>query len=380
MYKSKIVIASSSRTEILAEKLRDQLDTHYSEADLLRDAISSGTAETNVEMLEGIAEDSDFAVIILDALDVHVSVTGGSLGERDNLLFEAGLFIAALGREHCFVANGTGVSYLPPDLEGIKVLRFAEPDPGKLRDREACADAVRSVGSEILNRVGRAQRGRDRPLSQVTLMAREKKRPAGELEEGHVVVTVTQPLEITYAAACQVRGNMKVGIGYAFYFHGDPDRLTRICRLLQMLLLAPMLEGEQEAEFACRLEKLQRAAIQAQILDDLKFMRDTELLKVYLVARAPALQYVIHNATSETDAILYLKRRDHFIEWERGGPAYQIWQEVRRRFGADDVSQHVFRGTSGFDLKESDFCGALRKEMRNCFPGIDGQVMELIGC
>jgi hypothetical protein len=381
MYKSKILITSSSRTEILAEKLRDLLETNYSVADLLKDTIKCKPTDTTIEMLEGVAEDYDFAVIFIDASDVNVSTGGDLLRDRDNLFFEAGLFIASLGRERCFIVDGTTPPYLPPDLDGIKVLHFKEPDFSKLRDRDVCADAIRSVCTQILNVVERTQKGKNRPLSQATLLAREKLHPDGELEEGHVVVTVTQPLEITYAAARQVRENMNKNIRYAFYFHGDSTRVPRICQLLQMVLLAPILANEREAEFGARLNILRQAKNQTRILEDLKQICELQQLKIYLVASPPALQYVIHNASSDTGAILYLRRRDQFIEWERGELAYKIWGEIQKRLGIYDVSPHaLFCGTSEFDVREKAFWGTLRCEMERCFPGIYKNVLALLGC
>lgn len=378
LQKSKILIASGSRTEVLAEKLRDQLETNYSVAELWKDAIKGKPTETTIEMLEWATEKYDFAVIILDETAMNVSTEGGPLKDRDNLFLEAGFFIAALGRECCFIVNSAERHYLPSDLDGIKPLRFIEPEPDKLRDRDACTDAIRNVGSQILDAVEREKKPKNRPLSKETLMDREKPHPTGELEEGHVVVTVTQPLEIGYAAARQVRENMNGGIAYAYYFHGDPTRVPRICQLLQMVLLAPMLADEREAEYKCRLSKLLRPETQAQIIADLKFTCEEQLLKIFLLKDPPELQYVIHNATSDTDAILYLKHKDKFIEWERGEPAYKIWEERRKSLGVCAVpSNAVFCGTSGFNVKEDPFYGTLKIEMRRSFPGIDEKVIEL---
>ncbi len=382
MPQSRILIASSERTGLLAERLRDQLNTNYSAAELWKDVIRSSTAETTIETLERATEKYDFAVIVLDETDAEGGREAEPRKERDNRLFEAGIFIAALGRERCFIINNAERPYLPPDLDGIKSMRFSEPEPDKLEDREAWGAAIMGVASQILDRVDAVQREnkpKGRPLSVETLLDREKHNTkGGELEESNIVVTVTQPLDILYTVARQVRVNMDDGIGYAYYFHGDTTRVTRICQLLQMVLVAPMLADEREAEFKYRLRKLMEKEVQAQIIKDLEFICAGQLLKIYLLPNPPELQYVIHNATSETDSILYLKHKGTFVEWERGVQAYKLWGEMRKSLGICTVpSNVVFCGAPGFDVKKGDFYTTLKSEMKRFFPGIDEQVVKL---
>src|SRR5262245_33458464 len=98
MKKSRIFIASSGRTLVLAEKLRDELQTEFCEAVLWSEEGRRQSGATIIEMLERSAETYAFAVIILARDDVMVKETGGTLKARDNCVFEAGLFIKALGR------------------------------------------------------------------------------------------------------------------------------------------------------------------------------------------------------------------------------------------------------------------------------------------
>jgi hypothetical protein len=378
MQKSKIIIASSSRYEVLAEKLRDQLETNYSEAELWKDEIRGRPTETTIEMLEGATEKYDFAIIVLGESDVNVNMGGDPLKDRDNRFFEAGFFIAALGRERCFIVNSEAQPYLPPDLTGITAVHFKEPDCSTLRDRGACAEAMKGVGSQILDSMEKVKTEKNRPLSKETLLDREQKRPDGELGEDNIVVNVTPPIEIAYATACQVRMNMDAGIDYTYCCHGGLGCVLRICQLLQMLLIAPMLDDANKAVYQCRMEKLRQKDIQDKIIADLEKICESQHLKIYLLPDPPELEYVIHNANSETDAILYIKHKDTFIEWERGDSAYKIWGEVRKRLGIyADSSNAVFCGASGFKVKEGDFYRILKNEMKKAFPVIDEKVVKL---
>ena len=210
------------------------------------------------------------------------------------------------------------------------------------------------------------------------LLAREHMRPEGELEEDHIVVTVTQPMETSYAMACQVRKNMDAGIGYAYCFYGDSNGMPKICLFLQMLLVAPMLDSEENAGYRPRMNKLMERNTQDKVIADLESICAGQHMKIYLLKDPPALQYVIHNADSETDAVLYLKNKNSFIEWERGDSAYKIWGEMRKRLRLfADSSNSVFFGASGFDLKQCALYGTLKMEMKNKFPVIYERVIEL---
>lgn len=378
MQKSRIVIVSSQRNDVLAEKLRDQLDTNYTRAHLWKDALKDKTTETRIEMLEEATQKYDFAVIILCEANEGGTVEAESLKDRDNRIFETGYFLAALGRERCFIVNSAEHPYLPQDLAGFKPAHFKEPETGKMGNREACADAIRSAGSQILDLIGKIKNEKDRPLSKETLLEREQKRPEGELGEHYIVVNVTQPLETGYAAALNVRQNMEAGIDYTYCFHGGLDCVLKICQLLQMLLIAPLLENEEKADYSSRKVKLMQDSIQKQVIADLERICESQHLKIYLLPNPPELEYVIHNANSETDAILYVKHKDSFIVWEREKPAYVMWVEMRKKLGIfADVSSAVFCGAAGFDVKEKVFYGVLKKEMKKVFPGIDDRVLQL---
>lgn len=379
MQKFKFLITSSERIKVIAEKLRDQLlEAGHLVSELWKDSIKNKSVETTIEILEGAAEKYDFAVIVLDATDVDVNMQGDPLKDRDNCLFEAGLFIGAIGRERCFIINSFERPYLPGDLSGIEALHFREPEPDKIRDGMACSDAIRGVGSQILDMVGKARKTKNIPLSKDILLAREQKKPEGDLEEGYIVVNVTQPIETGYVMARQVRNNMNAGIDYIYCFHGDLTGVPRICQFLQMLLLAPMLHDEKDAEYSRRREMLLDVNTQDRIIRELEGICSSQHLKIYLLKDPPEMQYIIHNANSDSDAIRYVMHKDKFIEWERGEAAHKIWSDLRKRYeSSKDLSNAVFCGASGFNVKEDVFYGNLMKEIKKSFPKIHEMVAKL---
>lgn len=87
------------------------------EAVILHEQPSSG--QTVIEKFERHASDAGFAVVLLTADD-----TGGASGGehrprgRQNVIFEAGFFIGALGRSRVAILYESGVE-LPSDLSGV---------------------------------------------------------------------------------------------------------------------------------------------------------------------------------------------------------------------------------------------------------------------
>jgi len=374
MDKSRIFIASSGRTRTLAEKLGDELQTEFCDAMLWDEAQRRQLGATVIESLERTVVEYDFAVIILASDDVMAQGADDRLRARDNCVFEAGLFIKALGRERCYLVNSVEQNQLPHDLTGIISLFFQEP--ADLENRDQCTAAIKFVAGFIKDAVQRVGRMRNRSLSKDELMKREKQK-SGDLREDQVVVASIQPLELNYEEALQVKTNIDAGVSYVYFFRGDADGATKICKLLQMMLLAPMLDREKAGVFAMRESKMTEEPIQRKIVEGLKEICERDSLKIFLLPEAPSLQYCIHNATSVYYAKLYFKRGDVFIEWEEGPGAYNFWKGERQKLGiASPPPPGVFYGVSGFDMKES-FDKSLKREMVKFFPGIHEQVTKL---
>lgn len=237
MDRSKIFIASSGRTLVLAEILRDELDTDFCQATLWSEEGRLQPGSTIIEMLEGTAQQCDFAVIILARDDVLTSGAGEVLKARDNCVFEAGLFMSAIGRKRCFLVNSVEQSDLPSDLGGVISIRFKEPSD--LRDRKACTDAIRQAAAQLKNiiqRDGPSPAHTTLPVLSVDEVFR-RERPIsehGELAGGNVVVCDTQPwAEIRFAVT--VRRNMDHGTRYLYFLYYSDDTVEKICQSLQII-------------------------------------------------------------------------------------------------------------------------------------------------
>jgi hypothetical protein len=188
-------------------------------------------------MLEGAAKQYDFAVIILARDDVLTSGTGEVSKARDNCVFEAGLFMSAIGRKRCFLVNSVEQSDLPSDLSGILSIRFKEPS--NLKDRKACTDAILQAAAQLKNIIqdeGPLPHHANLPVLSVDEVFR-RERPVsegGELVGGNVVVCDTQPwAEISLAVT--VRRNIDHGTSYQYFLYFSDDTVEKICQSLQLI-------------------------------------------------------------------------------------------------------------------------------------------------
>lgn len=146
--------------------------------------LSQGTLESLVNSLD----DFDFAALVLTPDDLLTSRNESSFTPRDNVLFELGLFMGALGRKRTFIVYDRSATLkLPSDLAGVTAAPFEPHSSGNLQSALGAAttkieDQITKLGvrdAERLKGVSEAARGFDDAASQmeklVELIARSRK-------------------------------------------------------------------------------------------------------------------------------------------------------------------------------------------------------------
>lgn len=121
-----VFIASSTEGELVATELRRLLQAELGSAavvDIWRDKFA--ISDTSIESLEKVTDEADFAVLLMTGDDITVSREKESAAPRDNLIFELGLFIGALGRDRSFVVRDQKSQLkLPSDILGVTALVY----------------------------------------------------------------------------------------------------------------------------------------------------------------------------------------------------------------------------------------------------------------
>jgi len=141
-----VFIGSSSEGQSVAEAIQTNLDS-ICECHIWSQGIfglTTGTLESLVNALDRF----DFAVLVLTPDDLNVSRGQEQQSPRDNVLFELGLFMGALGKERTFiVVDGSAKLKLPSDLAGVTLATFQPPDAGTMEAAlgKACSKIKREI-------------------------------------------------------------------------------------------------------------------------------------------------------------------------------------------------------------------------------------------
>ena len=99
------------------------------EAEVWTDGIFRAS-RTAIETLMACSQDYDFAVLIFTPDDVVISRGRKKDSPRDNILFEVGLFMGALGKERVFIFKPKGVDIrIPTDLLGLTCYQYSRRGP-----------------------------------------------------------------------------------------------------------------------------------------------------------------------------------------------------------------------------------------------------------
>lgn len=104
-------------------------------------------SQTAIESLIELASSIDFAVLVFTADDVTLSRGTSVASPRDNVVFELGLLMGAIGRNRVFILKPKGLNIrIPSDLLGVTWLEYrrAGPTSWRARVRPAC-DKVMEV-------------------------------------------------------------------------------------------------------------------------------------------------------------------------------------------------------------------------------------------
>lgn len=124
--KPRIFIGSSVESLPIADAVNLNLD-HQAEVTIWRNGTFELSSNT-IDSLEKKAKSVDFSLFIFSPDDIVIIRNQKKAAVRDNIVFELGLFIGALGKDRCFILKPRGVDlYLPTDLLGMTLADY-EPN------------------------------------------------------------------------------------------------------------------------------------------------------------------------------------------------------------------------------------------------------------
>lgn len=146
----KLFIGSSREGLSIARAIQLGLDHDPLEARVWTDGIFRASSSAIEDLIQAV-EVSDFAVLVISPDDTVESRDTRTVVPRDNVIFELGLFIGALGRERIFVIKPRGKEIkMPSDLLGLNPIEYSADETVAVDARVApiCTN-VRRVLKEL---------------------------------------------------------------------------------------------------------------------------------------------------------------------------------------------------------------------------------------
>lgn len=161
-----LFIGSSSEGLEVAENLQRVVDDYF-EATVWNQGVF-GLSGTGIASLIQASRTCDFAALVLTPDDVLSTRDRTHPVVRDNVLFEAGLFVGAIGLERTFLVSCRDDDLdLPSDLDGVTRAMYRRRSDGQLRA------ALAPVGLQIREAMGKLGLRRLAPVPSVTAFEAE---------------------------------------------------------------------------------------------------------------------------------------------------------------------------------------------------------------
>ena len=205
--KPTLFIGSSSQGLSVAKRLRQCL-ARTARCTIWTQGVF-GLAEGTLESLVKATKKYDFAVLVLTPDDLAKKQRKKRSIPRDNVIFELGLFMGALGKERTFIVQSSHKRItLPTDLDGITRAKFSDQD-----FTEACTKLKQAIDSapgrvrELTGHWYSSYQRHDPPVGQwVEDVTEVRSKPPGQLS----FKNYKNPVKSTYEAVGEFSGEKEI--------------------------------------------------------------------------------------------------------------------------------------------------------------------------
>jgi hypothetical protein len=185
--KPSVFVGSSTEGIEFARAIRRQLQG-TAEITLWSDEFFK-TGSTFIETLVGAVSQFDFAILVLTPDDIVQSRNDSSLGPRDNVIFELGLFMGRLGRERTFALHQRDAHIkLPTDLSAVTLHTYEWP-----RKDKGYAQAVGGAADVMRDQIKRLGLSREKATAQIERFAAEQERQAQDINVMKLILNLVLP-------------------------------------------------------------------------------------------------------------------------------------------------------------------------------------------
>lgn len=159
------------------------------------------------------------------------------------------------------------------------------------------------------------------------------------MDGGAIVVCDTQPWAEPGRAEV-VRRNIDNGTGYNYFLSFSEGTVDKICQSVQMIAWAGIGGVTKPSDFKSRTDTIRNN--KDPVLDDLRSLCQSSLLRVSLLVDDPIVCFRVHNATDPMSAQLYAKYSGGgFVRWEKGQSADALWR-MFPQYREEDKGDRIF--------------------------------------
>lgn len=143
----RIVLFSSSESYKIVEEVILNLSRFYKCDPWNRDFFE--ISHTTIDSLNDKIGEYDYSIIILNKDDKRISRENTEFVPRDNVIFEMGLSVGALGMENTIIIQTSSVS-IPSDLAGLTVLLYSDTTDFPTAINAACIKIQRYIDNRTI--------------------------------------------------------------------------------------------------------------------------------------------------------------------------------------------------------------------------------------
>ena len=170
--KPRVFIVSSTETHLVSEVIKNCVKRHAEVVPWYLDSVWKH-GDFILQVLLEQAPKYDFAVIIFAQDDKTISRGNEAYAPRDNVIFEAGLFMAHLGHKRTFIVTPKEQNLkILSDLAGLVLLSYDEPTP-----TSGLQGALKSVCDKICTEINNKKSVAPRSLLALARAVLEKLTP-----------------------------------------------------------------------------------------------------------------------------------------------------------------------------------------------------------
>lgn len=175
----------------------------------------------------------DFAVLLLTADDFVQSRDVESMGPRDNVLFELGLFMGRLGRERTFLVHQSRADLkIPSDLAGVTAAVYEWPR--RDRDHQAALSPACAAIRRVIRDLGPSEAKTGRAITDLTERQQQQERELSQHRDAIRSLQVALQGIVTNYEFDKLRG---LDAARPFLCHYSDDLYNELKRLRAMGLV-----------------------------------------------------------------------------------------------------------------------------------------------